>query len=275
MDLGDGLGHLTYSTLVHPGDTWDEMWASLDDVRAAGEGARLARRAVRRLAAAVGRLGGDARGRRGGARPPQGVPRRRTTSTSTPSTPSRTGRSRARGQGAGLRAGLADTEERTRVHDQRRRHPGRARARGHAAVDPDARRSASSRTSPDRTSSRGTRSTSCASSRTSSNSSAHRRDRDAGDRARAALLPRDDRRDHRLFHGAPLLGRRRDDGSRSSPASPIARRTRRCAGTSASCSTSATRRSGSRTSRLAAEAGRCRHPDLQAAGSGRDAHPAR
>ena len=29
MDLGNGLGHLGYSTLVHPGDTWDEMWASL------------------------------------------------------------------------------------------------------------------------------------------------------------------------------------------------------------------------------------------------------
>ncbi len=29
MDLGNGLGLLTYSTLVHPGDTWEEMWASL------------------------------------------------------------------------------------------------------------------------------------------------------------------------------------------------------------------------------------------------------
>jgi hypothetical protein len=29
MDLGGKLGHLTYSTLVHPGDTWDEMWDSL------------------------------------------------------------------------------------------------------------------------------------------------------------------------------------------------------------------------------------------------------
>src|SRR5256714_576087 len=29
MNLGNGLGHLTYSTLVHPGDTWDEMWHSL------------------------------------------------------------------------------------------------------------------------------------------------------------------------------------------------------------------------------------------------------
>jgi len=30
MDLGNGLGHLTYSTLVHPGDTWPEMWDSLN-----------------------------------------------------------------------------------------------------------------------------------------------------------------------------------------------------------------------------------------------------
>jgi hypothetical protein len=29
MDLGGNLGHLTYSTLVHPGDNWDEMWHSL------------------------------------------------------------------------------------------------------------------------------------------------------------------------------------------------------------------------------------------------------
>ena len=30
MDLGSGLGHLTYSTLVHPGDTWPEIWDSLN-----------------------------------------------------------------------------------------------------------------------------------------------------------------------------------------------------------------------------------------------------
>lgn len=29
MQLPDGLGHLTYSTLVHPGDTWEEMKSSL------------------------------------------------------------------------------------------------------------------------------------------------------------------------------------------------------------------------------------------------------
>src|SRR6266850_4087445 len=29
MDLGNGLGHLTYSTLVHPADTWDQLWDSV------------------------------------------------------------------------------------------------------------------------------------------------------------------------------------------------------------------------------------------------------
>jgi hypothetical protein len=29
MRLGNGLGHLTYSTLVHPADTWEELWASV------------------------------------------------------------------------------------------------------------------------------------------------------------------------------------------------------------------------------------------------------
>ena len=29
MDLGNGLGHLTYSTLVHPADNWEQLWASV------------------------------------------------------------------------------------------------------------------------------------------------------------------------------------------------------------------------------------------------------
>ena len=29
MDLGNSYGHLTYSTLVHPGDTWSDMKNSL------------------------------------------------------------------------------------------------------------------------------------------------------------------------------------------------------------------------------------------------------
>jgi hypothetical protein len=35
MYLGDRLGHLGYSTLVHPGDTWAEMWSSLTTYSAA------------------------------------------------------------------------------------------------------------------------------------------------------------------------------------------------------------------------------------------------
>ena len=30
MFLGDGIGHLAYSTLVHQGDTWDEMRRSVE-----------------------------------------------------------------------------------------------------------------------------------------------------------------------------------------------------------------------------------------------------
>src|SRR6516165_6991019 len=29
MDLGNGLGQLTYSTLVHPTDTWEDVWTSV------------------------------------------------------------------------------------------------------------------------------------------------------------------------------------------------------------------------------------------------------
>src|SRR5262245_55064568 len=29
MDLGHGLGHLTYSTLVHPSHEWPQLWGSL------------------------------------------------------------------------------------------------------------------------------------------------------------------------------------------------------------------------------------------------------
>jgi len=29
MDLCKGLGNLTYSTLVHPADDWEQLWASV------------------------------------------------------------------------------------------------------------------------------------------------------------------------------------------------------------------------------------------------------
>ena len=30
MDLVNGIGDLTYSTLVHPADDWDQIWQSLN-----------------------------------------------------------------------------------------------------------------------------------------------------------------------------------------------------------------------------------------------------
>ncbi len=30
MDLGKGLGHLTYSTLVHQTDNWEQLWKSVN-----------------------------------------------------------------------------------------------------------------------------------------------------------------------------------------------------------------------------------------------------
>ena len=71
----------------------------------------------------------------------------------------------------------------------------------------------------------------------------------AGDRAGAVLLPRDHGRDRRLLHGTAVLGRRGAPAARSWPACPSRRPRASCDGTSAWCSTSVTRLSGSRTSR--------------------------
>jgi sugar phosphate isomerase/epimerase len=68
MDLGNGLGHLTYSTLVHPGDTWDDIWTSLTTyVPAVKERVAPDRRfgvSLRLSAASVGRLTADGGERR-------------------------------------------------------------------------------------------------------------------------------------------------------------------------------------------------------------------
>lgn len=68
MDLGSGLGHLTYSTLVHPGDTWDDIWESLTTyVPAVKERVSPDRRfgvSLRLSGASVGRLRADEAERR-------------------------------------------------------------------------------------------------------------------------------------------------------------------------------------------------------------------
>ena len=77
MDLGNGLGHLTYSTLVHPGDDWETMWTVADHLSAAGEEARIAgNAAVRRLAPAVAISAATLSARASRARQAQEVPRR-------------------------------------------------------------------------------------------------------------------------------------------------------------------------------------------------------
>lgn len=68
MDLGRGLGHLTYSTLVHPFDDWPQLWDSLNQEPAGGEEARLAERAVRRLHPDVAPDGSGALEQESGAR---------------------------------------------------------------------------------------------------------------------------------------------------------------------------------------------------------------
>ena len=54
MDLGNGLGHLTYSTLVHPGDDWEQMWASLNTYVPKVK-ARMRKRASRNIGSATRR----------------------------------------------------------------------------------------------------------------------------------------------------------------------------------------------------------------------------
>ena len=166
MDLGNGLGHLTYSTLVHPGDTWETCGPVADHLRAAGESALSP--ATSRSACRCGcRTPRRRRWRR--ARPSATSSRSSsptTTCISTRSTRSPTGRSRASRQGAGLRAGLAHGGAHP-IHHERRRHPRRRRARRASRRRSRPRRSASSRNvTGQRRGRRATPSTSCASSRT-------------------------------------------------------------------------------------------------------------
>ncbi len=68
MDLGNGLGQLTYSTLVHPADTWEDLWASvqtfLPPVKARVSPDQPLGVSLRLAAATAERLHGDAAARR-------------------------------------------------------------------------------------------------------------------------------------------------------------------------------------------------------------------
>ena len=201
MDLGNGLGHLTYSTLVHPADNWEQLWDSLQTYLPQVKARVSPERAVRRLHPAVAPTAAE---------------------LLVASRPSATKLKQfltdqdlyvytanaflygvfkgTRGQGAGLRAGLADRGAHA-VHDAGRRHPRRDLARRAPpsiqtaplgfkphVTGPGRRRQlhrarAAGRRAP------------------GADRSAHRPARDARPRARAALLSRNDRRDRRLLPG--------------------------------------------------------------------------
>jgi len=95
MDLGNSLGHLTYSTLVHPGDDWEQMWQSLTTyvpkVKARIAGNRRFGVSLRLSANSAQTLAGSAAERKNSKNSSA-----TTTCISTPSTPSPTAPSRAR-----------------------------------------------------------------------------------------------------------------------------------------------------------------------------------
>ena len=108
MNLDNGVGHLTYSTLVHPGDTWEEMSARLTEVCASGERRGCPGRAVRRLAAPVGELGASLvnDGRRARPAAKRFLDAQRSVCLHGQRVPVRAVQEHER-QGTGLRAGLA------------------------------------------------------------------------------------------------------------------------------------------------------------------------
>ncbi len=144
MELGGNLGHLVYSTLVHPGDTWDEMWASLNrylpEVKARFSPDKPFGVSIRNLAELCRQA--DVRRARAGA--PQGIPGRQRFVSDHRKRLSLWTVQRRAGQGEGLRAGLADGRPRP-IHRHGRRHPGRNGAPRHRARPFKVRRWASSR----------------------------------------------------------------------------------------------------------------------------------
>ena len=207
MDLGNGLGHLTYSTLVHPGDTWDEMWSSLTtyvpQVKARVAPDEPFGVSLRLSAASARTLAGDAERRAELRSFLDDNDLYLYTVNAFPFGPFK---------GRVVKEEVYEPDWSHRgsraVHDRRgRRARGRV-ARRHPAVDPDrAARVQAERHGARRR--RGVHATGARRRRASRAArAAHRPHGHPRDRARAVLLPRDHRRDGRVLPGAPLLGRR-------------------------------------------------------------------
>ena len=201
-----GLGHLTYSTLVHPTDNWDQLWKSVNTYLPQVK-ARVAPHekfgVCLRTSAPSAELLVD---RTRQARRPEAVLRRQR--------PLSLHRQRVRlrrvqeagHQGGRLRAGLGDAGA-PRVHEAGRRPPRRAGARRHQPVDPEraARLQAEGHRRRRRRGLHRQRHRRRRAPRRAEEED--RQDGDARPRAGAALLSRDDRRDDHLLQEPPLLGR--------------------------------------------------------------------
>ena len=275
MDLGNGLGHLTYSTLVHPGDNWDELWTSLTtylpQVKARvspdepfGVSLRLSAASARTLA-----------GERGAARRAEALPRRQRPVPLHGQRVSRTGRSRAASSRSRSTSPTGAPSERTRYTIDVADILADVVARRHRRRRSRPRRSASSRTSPGPTSSP---------SYTEHvlRVAAHlvRLEQRTGRTVTLAIEPEPhcflETTDETVayFERAPLLRGGRAHARRSSPRIPISEAhvaLRRHLGIVFDICHQAVEYEDIRD--VAAEARRRRHPDLQAPGSRGAAHP--
>ena len=223
MKISDRLGHLTYSTLVHPGDTWAEMRESVATHVPGGEDSacRRTRRWACRCACPALRSTSLTRTTRPSARTSLDYLRAEDlyvyTINAFPHGPFK-GRV---GHGAGLRARLdhrgphpttrwtSPTSSSTSPSpassrpSRPLRWPSGPTSPGPAYVDRLHHQPAARRRAPDRP------------------GATHRPPDQAGARARAVLLPGDDRGDRPLLRGARLLARRRRGSWPSSPGCPV------------------------------------------------------
>ncbi len=266
MDLGNGLGHLTYSTLVHAGDTWSEMWDSLNryvpQVKARVSPNKTFGVSLRLSASSAQTLTGN----RGRALAAQGVlaPARyvplhgQCVSVRAVQEPHR--------QERRLRARLEHRRARD-LHDAGGRHPRRGRAARREPVDPEpaarlqaeghgprVRQRVHAARDPHRRAHDPAR-------------KAHGPHRDARARARARLLSRDDGRSRRLLQEPSLRGRGRANDRDPNRLEQVASRSGAAQAPRHGLRHLPPSGRVRRHRRLAAEARRQRHPGVQAAGS--------